>query len=132
MLSRLIKLTTKSTHGQHFHAALVMRGGAVIASGFNHQDIHAEYHALSRLWPNERAGTVVWSIRVSSGGNLSMAKPCLKCMEYMSQARVKSIVYSDADGKLKKIRMGRDNGVPVGCKPTVLRGMLGSIPRPSK
>lgn len=76
-----------------------------MASGHNHDGLHAEVVALKKLWPDHRPGTVVWSIRVTPGGRLAMARPCRTCMKFLLESGVKSVVYSDTDGSLKKMKL---------------------------
>jgi deoxycytidylate deaminase len=101
MLSKsLLRLTQKSRHFQFHHAVHVKRGGAVVSSGYNLETRHAEVAALEKLWPSERVGTTVVSIRVTKSGLLSSAKPCKNCMKYLLENGVKKLIYSDFDGKL--------------------------------
>jgi deoxycytidylate deaminase len=101
MLSNaILKLTKKSRHRHHHHSAQVRRGGAVVSVGYNHETRHAEVDALSKLWPSERVGTTVVSVRVTKGGTVGMAKPCENCLKYMMDNGVKKVVYTGRDGEL--------------------------------
>lgn len=105
MTPRLLRLAAKAQHSRSFHAVLVKRGGAVLAAGYNHGHIHAEVMALNQLWPSKRAGTVVWSVRVTRGGRLAMAKPCPRCETYLRANGVKKVVYSSSEGVLETMRL---------------------------
>jgi pyrimidine deaminase RibD-like protein len=98
MKAILRKLIEKSTHRLFFHAVLVERGGAILSSGYNHGKIHAEVNALSKLWPNKRAGTKVWSIRITKSDTLGMAKPCSACEAFLRENGVKTVMYSTPHG----------------------------------
>lgn len=99
-----VRLLPRSTHTAHKHAVVVYRGGAIVAMGYNHGEIHAEVAALNKLWPSERKGTKVVSIRMSKGGNLRLAKPCPDCEAYMRENGVKLVVYSDNEGNMIRER----------------------------
>jgi deoxycytidylate deaminase len=101
----LLSLTQKSRHRQHHHAAQIRRGGSVVASGYNHETRHAEVDALLKLWPSERKGTVVVSVRVTKSGRLSMGKPCEDCEAFLRANGVKAVIYSDFSGKLVKMKL---------------------------
>jgi deoxycytidylate deaminase len=99
------RLVKRSTHKQHRHAVLVYRGGALVATGYNLGDHHAEQVALGKLWPDHRVGTRVVSIRMRKDGNLGMAKPCPKCEVMLREAGVKSVTYSNYDGQMEKMAL---------------------------
>jgi deoxycytidylate deaminase len=99
------RLVKKSNHKQHKHAVLVYRGGALVATGYNHGEIHAEQVALGKLWPDHRVGTRVVSIRLRKNGELGMAKPCPKCEAMLRAAGVKSVTYSNYQGQMEKMSL---------------------------
>lgn len=99
------KLVHKARHQAHRHAAVVYRGGCVVSTGVNHDTIHAEVQALKKLWPDHRRGTTVVSIRMTRGGKLGLAKPCAECEAYMREAGVKTVLYSNAQGKMERMRL---------------------------
>lgn len=99
MIAFAARLATKrSTHKCHRHAALVIRGGAIVATGFNHGETHAEVAALKKLWPSERRGTRVLSVRVRRSGSLGLARPCADCEQFMRENGVKAVEYSTSGG----------------------------------
>lgn len=97
------KLAKKAQHTFALHAAIVQKGGAVVATGYNHNWVHAETMALGKLWPSQRKGTKVWSIRVTRGGRLANAKPCKDCESYMRRSGVKVVWYSDDTGQMVRM-----------------------------
>lgn len=103
------KEAAKAGHEWAHHAVIVFRGGNPVATGHNHGHLHAEFNALNSLWPKERRGTTVLSIRVTKSGKLSMARPCPKCYQFMLDNGVKNVVYSDSNGELVKERVRKDN-----------------------
>lgn len=92
------KLAPKARHKWAHHVAIVMRGGNIIATSTNYDSTHAEVAALNNLWPSERRGTKVYSIRVSRSGQFAMAKPCPNCERYMRESGVKTVYYTDPNG----------------------------------
>jgi hypothetical protein len=105
-VTRLVKLArSKARHKAHKHAVLITRGGAIVAFGTNHDEVHAEVAALNTLWPDQRPGTRAISIRLRRSGTLGMAKPCLECQEYMRKHGVKSVMYTDRDGEWSHLKL---------------------------
>jgi pyrimidine deaminase RibD-like protein len=98
-------LVSKSGHHQHRHAVIVMKGGAIIATGYNHGTVHAEIHALSRIWPNKRKGCKIYSIRIRKDGNFGMAKPCPPCEAYLIEHGIKKVYYTTNDGGIATMRL---------------------------
>lgn len=99
------KLVAKSTNKRYRHVAIVERGGSIVAVGWNHFEIHAEYHALNKLWPSEVRGTKVWSLRFTKTGKLAMAKPCPTCETFLKKWGVKAVWYSTAEGTVKRMKI---------------------------
>lgn len=93
-------LSKKSNHRWARHVAIVVRGGAVVAVAHNHDTTHAEVAALNRLWPSERRGTRVWSLRVTRSGLFRLARPCDNCMRYLRESGVKTVYYTTSTGDI--------------------------------
>lgn len=100
-----LKLAKKARHKTHHHACLIYRGGALVAMGVNHDTVHAEVAALNSLWPSERRGTKVISIRMTRAGKLSMAKPCEACEAYLRENGVKLVLYSTREGNMERMKL---------------------------
>lgn len=100
-----MKLAYHARHKAHKHAVMVFRGGNIVAVGVNHDTIHAEVAALRTLWPCERRGTKVVSIRLTRGGKLGMAKPCPDCEAFLRKNGVKTVIYSNKNGQMERIRL---------------------------
>jgi cytidine deaminase len=79
------------------HIAFVLRGGAIQAVGLN-LTRHAEVAALLNLYPSDRYGTKVVSIRVRKDGSFAMAKPCKVCEAFMRLNGVKKVTWTDSNG----------------------------------
>jgi deoxycytidylate deaminase len=99
------RLASKSNHRVNRHVAIIVRGGAVIATAYNHDHTHAEVAALNKLWPSERKGARVWSFRLTRSGNLAMAKPCANCHRYLQESGVRMVYYSNPQGDIISEKM---------------------------
>jgi deoxycytidylate deaminase len=99
------KLACRSDHEHYRHGALVLKGGNIIARGYNKGVKHAEVAALEKLDPEARKGCTVISIRVTKGGKLAMAKPCCKCEAYMREHGVHAVEWSDEYENMHKERL---------------------------
>ena len=106
MVQAAIKQAIKEAkHKFAFHGVIVVKGGAIVATGSNHDDRHAEVVALSKLWPSKRKGTTVISVRVRKTGTVGMAKPCQACEQFLRDNGVKKVVYSDACGQMHTMKL---------------------------
>jgi pyrimidine deaminase RibD-like protein len=95
----------KARHKWAFHYVIVMRGSNIIATATNRDQVHAEVAALNSLWPSERRGTKIYSIRMTKTGTFAIAKPCPECARYMKESGVKTVFYTDYNGKMVKERL---------------------------
>lgn len=92
------RVAERSTHPHHRHASIVLRGGAVVATGYNHDDRHAEIVALSKLWPSKRKGTTVMNLRLTNAGTVGLAKPCGECLAFLLESGVESVKWTTRTG----------------------------------
>lgn len=107
MTKLIAKTAAKAGHSFAHHVAVVMKGGSIKAIGFNHGTVHAEVTALSKLWPDQRAGCTVWSIRVRKDGSYAMALPCEECTKFLVDNGVRKVYYSNSEGELVRIKLER-------------------------
>jgi pyrimidine deaminase RibD-like protein len=103
-LNLLIKTARKSTHRAFHHGTIVLKGGAVLAAGYNHGETHSEISALKRIWPNKRSGCIIINIRVTKRG-FSSSKPCDGCMAFIKANGISKVIYSDSNGQFKEMRI---------------------------
>lgn len=96
------KLAKRSTR-KHQHVALVFKGGALLATGYNYDRTHAEVAALNKLWPSKRRGTTVISLRIGKDDSLKDATPCEHCWAYMETAGVKEVLASNVWGNVIRV-----------------------------
>ena len=101
----IMRHATKALHPYFWHVTFLTRGGAIVAIGYNHNDIHSEAHALQQLWPDHRIGLVCWNFRVTSTGRFTMAKPCAVCQDLLKRSGIKSVRYSNSEGKIERLKL---------------------------
>jgi len=90
-----------SPHPLFRHATLVFKGGKLLARGYNHDNIHSEQVALSKIWPNKRKDVVLLNVRLSKNGeNLRNSKPCPNCQKFLEEFKISKVFYTDSDGNL--------------------------------
>lgn len=87
------KIAKKSTHRRFTHAALVVKNGNILATGFNHDTRHAEVSAIRKVWPKNAKNSTVVSLRFTKTGNLGNSNPCEDCREFLRRAGVSYIIY---------------------------------------
>jgi pyrimidine deaminase RibD-like protein len=98
------KVAAHSTHRQHHHAAILTRGGSIVATGTNHGHVHAEVAALERVWPDQRVGLKLYSFRFTRSGALALAKPCKPCQVALRLYGV-TVVYYSTTGGMERMRL---------------------------
>lgn len=106
--TKAIHEASKSTHALfHVGAVLVVRN-MVVSHGFNLSmpGFCAERRAL-RNAPRIalRGGGDVYVARVLKSGTLTMAKPCLRCVEALKKARVRRIYFTTWLGIWSKLTL---------------------------
>jgi len=100
--------------------AVVVRGGSVLGTGFNkyrndpsqvqYGDIsyHAEEVALRRL-DGSAYGATIYVARITKGGDLGTAKPCLKCQGLLVENGIHTVVWTQPNGldksRIKHLRL---------------------------
>lgn len=103
-LNKLIRTARKSTHSSFHHGTLILRGGAVVAAGYNHGEIHSEKMAISKLWPNKRKGCTVINVRITKTG-FGNSAPCPDCLNLLRSMGIKRVIYSERNGNFREIRI---------------------------
>ncbi len=94
--SKLLTVAKKSPHYKNQHSTLVFRGGSLISSGYNHDDIHSEVVALGKLWPSKRKNTTVVNLMIKTKSrNFGNSKPCSECDSFLKQNGVSKVVWFD-------------------------------------
>lgn len=88
----LRRIASRSTHPMHKHATIVLKGGAVLATGYNHEGRHSEVVALSKLWPSKRRGTTIINLRIKPSGEIGNSSPCPECLAFLRKNGVRKIL----------------------------------------
>jgi deoxycytidylate deaminase len=93
MLKALLKkIARRSPHHAQRHASVVVKGGAVLAVGYNHSGRHSEVVALSKLWPSKRKGTTMINLRLKKSGVVGDSSPCEKCRAFLLKNGVVKVI----------------------------------------
>jgi deoxycytidylate deaminase len=88
------------------HACLIVRGGGILAMGYNHGSCHAETMALKQIWGNKRKGATLISIRITKGQNLlANAKPCPNCEKAIRESGIKKVYYSTEQRTMELMKL---------------------------
>lgn len=93
------RLATKSEK-KFRHSALVLKGGALISSGYNKDARHAEIHGLRAIWhkTNYYRGATLISIRIKKNGSYGHSRPCINCMGTIIDRGISKIIFMDKKG----------------------------------
>lgn len=94
LLDIAYKATKGSTHPIHQMAAVVMRGGAILAveSNLGRRGGHCERRVLRPH--QDLTGATIVVVRANRG----VSKPCCSCMNAIAAAGIKKVVYVDFGG----------------------------------
>jgi deoxycytidylate deaminase len=85
------KLTSRSTHPRHHMAAIVIRGGSVVATA--HNTSYYGGHCERRALRSHQDVTGATLIVVRSNGGVS--RPCSKCRKAIEDAGIRKLVFVD-------------------------------------
>lgn len=101
------KQALKSEFAQHRLGAVIVKGGRILATGFNSrrpsallktETLHAEAAAILKLLKEKRledlAGSEIYVTRYTKGGMVGMAHPCSECMALIRSVGIKRIHYT--------------------------------------
>ena len=95
---------------EHRHASIIYLHGKPVGFGFNTSDCHAEEAALAsaggyNAYEEKRdfSRHVIVNIRITPGGRIGIAKPCLACMELLRSRKFRKVIYSTNHGTMETI-----------------------------
>lgn len=96
-LSLARRLTSKSRHAKQRMAAVIVRGGRVLAHAVNDPrwGRHAELRAIQQVI--DLRGATIYIARCSGH---RVAKPCATCASAIRSAGIRTVVYTTVDGYL--------------------------------
>jgi deoxycytidylate deaminase len=100
-----IKEASKSNHHQHRMAAVLIKGGNILAISHNSGFLHTEHGCLNRAWRGGTDDATMVVIRVRRNGTLGMARPCALCTQRLVRAGVKEVIYSNSSGELEAMKL---------------------------
>jgi len=107
------------------HVSALVKGGKVICYAecslggtplnFNRgRSCHSEL-ALFKIHKNFKKRKIsrykIWNIRISKDGKILNAKPCLECQKNLLKLGIKTIIFSNEDGKFIKNKLNN-----ISCK----------------
>ena len=102
------------------HGCIAVSSGKVIAKGHNHDrtisrdglisnnvcSCHAEIDVLRKcLRMNHTKKISLYIARLGSQNNMLSSSPCVECYKQMKKFDIKTLVYSESNGKITKTRM---------------------------
>lgn len=94
--------------------AALMNKSRLISSGRNffkkshtksktmYNGIHAEFHCLNGVDPDKCKNCALFVARVTNAGTISMARPCIDCMDLLRAYGIRVFYYTDYDGNVIK------------------------------
>lgn len=100
-----------SSFKQHRVGAVLVKGGNILATGFNSRQPsrllgtstrHAEASTVLKLLKERRLADLVgadcYVTRFTSGGVQGMARPCISCHNLLKSVGIRRCFYTDIDG----------------------------------
>lgn len=108
-----LRLTNKSKMPEHRHAAVLVKGGKVLAVGINKNKAgmladpvyglkgwHSETDCLLSIPKENIKDAVLYVAGVTKSGKLVNSKPCPCCQKFISKFPLKGVYYSDGKGNI--------------------------------
>lgn len=103
----------------HFHLiAILYRGKSVVKVGTNSSKTHPKYgrfyqsghfghslHAETSVLHVAKPGDELVVIRWKKNGEPTMSLPCPSCQQYLKEAGIKTVYYTDWDGEFQKLKL---------------------------
>lgn len=90
-----MKIAKKSDHQHYKHSVLIVRGGKIIARGFNKGAKHAEISAIgvrNLRSPGYFRNASLYSFRFNRSGPAN-SRPCRNCERVLREVGIKTIYY---------------------------------------
>jgi tRNA(Arg) A34 adenosine deaminase TadA len=102
------------------HGCIAVSSGKIIARGHNHNrttsrdglisnrvcSCHAEIDVLRKcLRLNKPNKISLYIVRLGTNNNIMSSSPCIECYKQMQKFAIKSVIYSEDDGRFCKTRM---------------------------
>ena len=102
------------------HGCIAVSSGKIIARGYNHSrtisrdglisnrvcSCHAEIDVLRKCLRLNKINKIsLYIVRLGTNNNIMSSSPCIECYKQMQKFAIKSIIYSEDDGRFCKTRM---------------------------
>lgn len=112
-LAHTLELARRSRHKQRM-AATAVQGGRIIIGAVNSLRNHPQHvewascsrHAEAGLTRADIEGATIYVARIKSDGTPGLARPCRRCMELLTEAGARQVVWTAGEGAagLERIR----------------------------
>jgi len=98
-----------STAGEFRVGAAIVRGRRVVSIGWNQRKTHpkslsrykahhAEFHSIVGMHKFDLVGSDIYVARVTPGGNIGMAKPCIYCQAFLRSCGIRRAYFTTDSG----------------------------------
>ena len=119
ILKLAIEEAEKSNCRRYYIGAVVSKSGAILGSGHNAKrahsihkkyqiwagSLHAEQAAVLGLDWSKLKGASILVVRITKGGNFSLARPCPTCFGLLNHIGIKKLFYTDRNGQIQFERL---------------------------
>jgi deoxycytidylate deaminase len=103
------RVSKKSNHHRHKLGCVLVKKRELIGFGYNqmrthpkaytkYKTIHAEFHSILGLLPDELYNAIAYVYRETRDGVLAMAKPCQCCEKMFRDLNIKRVYYTIENG----------------------------------
>jgi len=112
------KQALKSTHAKHRMGAVIVKGGRVLATGYNElrpssiigrPTLHAEASAILKLLKENRLedliGSTLYVTRFTRGGTISCSRPCEHCTNLIRSVGIRSVLFISEEGSTETMKL---------------------------
>ncbi len=112
------KVAKKSLYKQHQVGAVIVKGGNILATGYNSKQPssvlntetrHAEAAAILQLLKQRRqhdlVGSSMYVSRFTRGGRLGISKPCIACDGLIRSVGIREVYYINQEGQTERMKL---------------------------
>ncbi len=121
-LNYCLKQVNKRDIKEYRHIAVLIRNNRIINIGINKyksgmsksnlyflKGIHAELDLLCKVDPEQLKHSIIYTIGITPGGNLTDSCPCPVCQELLKKYPVKAIYYFNKDMEVQQLNLEENN-----------------------
>ena len=106
------RLSRKSNHHRYHHGCIIVNKNLIVGFGYNQlkshpkspnqfKQIHAEFHAILGVSPDDLFGSIVFLYRENKNGKIGMSKPCPDCNKLLFQSGIRKVYYTNDKGEIE-------------------------------